>query len=308
MYANANVSDLCPGAMRIGITGASGFVGRAVAGHARRRGHEIIAFSRDPSKRVRDAVETRLFSLDAPPDLGECEAIIHLAGEPILGFWTANKRRAIVASRVQGTRRIVEAIAALDQKPEVLVAASAIGFYGNGGDSILDESAPQGGGFLAETTAAWEKESLAATEVLRVVPVRIAVVLGRGGGALRVMEGVFRAGLGGVIGSGAQWMSWIHIEDLARLMVFAVEDLDVRGPINASAPWPVPHREFVKTLARIVRRPAWFGVPAFAVRTVLRGLADELLESKRVVPSAATDAGFDFKFPELEPALCDILR
>jgi hypothetical protein len=292
--------------MRIGITGASGFIGRAVAGHARRRGHEIIAFSRCPERHIRDAIETRRFTIAAPPDLSGCEAVIHLAGEPILGFWTAAKRRAIVESRVQGTRRIAEAIALMEEKPEVFVAASAIGFYGDAGDAILDERSPRGRGFLAETTAAWERESLA-VEGVRVALVRTAVVLGRGGGALRAMVPVFRAGLGGVMGCGRQWMSWIHIEDLARLILFAVEDLDIRGPLNASAPWPVPHRDFVETLARVLRRPAVFRVPAFAVRFALRGLADELLESKRVVPAAATAAGFGFHFPELEPALRDLL-
>jgi uncharacterized protein (TIGR01777 family) len=290
--------------MIIGLTGATGFVGRAVRRYAHQRGHEIIAFTRTPERAVDRAIETREFRLDAPPDFRGCEAVIHLAGEPILGLWTRAKRRAIVESRVRGTRRVAEGLAAHEAKPEVLLSASAIGFYGDGGEVELTEESPRGRGFLAETTDSWERE--AAQAPARVVTLRIGIVLGREAGALKLMAPIFRAGLGGVLGSGQQWMSWIHLEDLARLILFAVEDLSVRGPVNATAPWPVRHADFVRTLARVLQRPAFFRVPAYAVELALRGLAAELLESKRVLPAAAVAAGFGFRFPELEPALRDL--
>ena len=291
--------------MTIGLTGASGFIGKHIIRLAARRGHEIIAFTRSPEHEVPGAVETRRFALDAIPDLQGCEAVIHLAGEPILGLWTGAKKRHIVESRVRGTRRIVEAIAAMREKPEVLVNASAIGCYASSADDELTERAPAGSGFLAATVQSWEEEARAAA-TSRVVLLRSGIVLGQGGGALRLMAPAFRFGLGATIGDGRQWMSWIHIDDLASLAIFAVEDLDVRGPLNATAPWPARHRDFMQTLARVLHRPALLRIPAFAVRAALRGLAAELLDSKRVLPAAAIDHGFRFKFPELEPALRDL--
>ena len=293
--------------MIIGVTGATGFVGRHILRHARQRGHEVIAFTRYPENPVRDASETRLFSLEKAPDLSGCAALIHLAGEPIFGVWTRARRERILASRVEGTRLLAEAINALSEKPEVLVNASAIGLYQPGGDRELTEAAPAGDGFLANVVSAWEAEAgKAATE--RVVRLRIAVVLGTGGGAFRVMGPIFRLGLGGVLGPGDQWMSWIHAEDLARLALFAVEDSDVRGPINASAPWPVRQRDFARALGDTLHRPVFFRIPAFLLRAFLGGLAGELLESRRVVPAAASSAGFGFKFPEVAPALRDLCR
>ena len=291
--------------MTIALTGATGFVGKAVLRLASQRGHEVIAFTRMPEREVRGALETRRFALDAVPDLTGCEAVIHLAGEPIPGLWTAAKKRRILESRVRGTRRIVEGIAALDEKPEVLVNASAIGCYAPGGDDELTENSPGGESFLAATVRAWEEEAVSAAA--RVVLLRAGIVLGRNGGALKAMLPSFRIGFGAKLGKGCQWMSWIHLEDLARLVLFAVEDLDLRGPINAVASWPVRQREFADTLARLLHRPAFFRIPAWTLHAVLRGLAGELLDSRRVVPAAALAHGFGFQFPELEPALRDIL-
>jgi uncharacterized protein (TIGR01777 family) len=292
--------------MVIGITGATGFVGRAVMRVAHDRGHEVIAFTRTPGRGVNRAIETRCFSIDSAPDLSGCDSVLHLAGEPIAGLWTWKKRRRILESRVQGTRRIAEAIAAMSKKPEVLVNASAVGLYGDGGEAELTESAPPGNGFLAETTAQWEGEAVKA-EIERVVLLRTAIVLGRGSGALEAMLPPFRMGLGTVFGNGRQWMPWIHLEDHARLCLFAIEDMSVRGPLNASAPWPVRQRDFAKALAAALHRPLFVRVPAFALRLVLRGLAAELLESKRVVPAAPMEFGFGFRFAEIEPALRDLL-
>ena len=291
--------------MHIGITGATGFIGRKIIDLALRRGHEIIAFTRHPERTI-PGCEMRAFSLDAPPDIAGCEALIHLAGESVVGLWTAAKKRRIVESRVLGTRRLVEAIAAADTKPEVLVSGSAIGFYGDRDEEELTESSATGAGFLADTVRAWEAEALQAAAI-RVVLLRTAVVLGNGGGALASIAPVFRLGLGGRLGSGRQWMSWIHLHDVAMLALFAAENLDVHGPLNATAPWPVRNAEFTQTLARTVRRPAFFHVPAFALRAALGGFSRELLDSKRVVPALATEHGFRFQFPELGPALANLL-
>jgi len=290
--------------MTLAITGATGFIGRALIDHALRRGHEVIAFTRDPRRSI-PGCEMRAFALDTAPDITGCDAIIHLAGESVVGLWTPAKKRRIVESRVEGTRRVVEAITRADTKPEVLVCGSAIGFYGDGGERELTEQSPAGVGFLAETVLAWEGEA-ARVEGVRTVLIRTGIVLGRGGGALRVMAPAFRAGLGGRLGSGQQWMSWIHLEDEVRLLLFAVENLDIRGPLNATAPWPVRNAEFTRSLAAALRRPAFLPVPAFALR-VLGDFSNELLDSKRVLPAATLDHGYGFRFPELSPALRDLV-
>lgn len=248
----------------------------------------------------------RTFSLEEPPDISGCEALIHLAGESVAGLWTPAKKRRIVESRVLGTRRLIEAINAAPTKPEALVSGSAIGFYGDGAEEELTETAPAGGGFLAETVQAWEAEA-ARAEGVRLVFVRTAMVLGARGGALPLMSIPFRLGLGGRLGGGRQWMSWIHLEDIAQLFLFAAENLDVHGPLNGAAPWPVRNADFTRLLAQAVHRPAFLHVPAFVLRAFLGGFSAELLESKRVLPAAALDQGFGFKFPELGPALANLL-
>jgi uncharacterized protein len=290
--------------MHIGLTGATGFIGRRLIDVALRRGHEIVAFTRQPEKTI-PGCEMRRFSLDAPPDIDGCEALAHLAGEPVAGIWTAKKKRAIVESRVLGTRRLVEAIQSARVKPEVLVSGSAVGFYGDRGEEELTESSAPGAGFLAETVQAWEAEARRA-EGMRVVLLRTSIVLGRKGGALAAMEPAFRLGLGAVLGSGRQWMPWIHLEDLVSLLLFAIENLDVSGALNASAPWPARNAEFTKSLAGALHRPALFRVPSWALQAALGGFSAELLESKRVLPAVATKHGFGFRFSELEPALADL--
>jgi uncharacterized protein len=290
--------------MNIGITGATGFIGMRVVDLALRRGHEVIAFSRSPERGI-PGCEMRRFALDAPPDLAGCEAVIHLAGETIAGLWTPAKKRRIRESRVHGTRLVVEAIKASAEPPEVLVCGSGTGLYGDAGDAEIDESHPCGGGFLAGVVQSWEAEAWRA-EGCRVVLLRTSLVLGKGNGALGAMAPIFRAGLGGRLGSGRQWMPWIHIEDEAMLALFALENLEVRGPLNACAPWPVRNADFTKALARVLRRPAFLAVPRFAL-SLLGDFAHELLDSKRVVPASATEHGFRFRFPELGPALKDLL-
>lgn len=291
--------------MHIGLTGATGFIGGKLIDLALRRGHEIVAFTRNPEARI-PGCEMRPFDLDRPPDLRGCEAIVHLAGESVVGLWTRAKKARIRQSRIEGTRRIVEAIDALGTPPEVFLCGSAIGFYGDSGEAELTETTPSGAGFLPETTRAWEAEALRA-ERTRTILLRTGLVLGKGAGALHAMTPIFRAGLGGQIGDGRQWMSWIHLEDEARLILFALENLDVQGPLNATAPWPVRNADFTRILAKTLHRPALFRVPAFALRLALRDFSHELLDSKRVPPAAALEHGFGFQFSELEPALKNLL-
>jgi uncharacterized protein (TIGR01777 family) len=293
--------------MRIALTGATGFVGHHFIRAAVRRGFEIVALTRDPARVVGDCVEVRRFSLEEPPDLRGCDGVVHLAGESVVGLWTNGKKRRIRESRVLGTRRVVEAIRTMATPPEVLVSASAVGIYGEGGETELTEEAPPGGDFLAETCAAWERESSAAEEKCRTVRMRISTVLGRDGGMLRTLRPVFRMGLGGRLGHGRQWMPWIHVDDLTALLLFAVENMEVRGPLNACAPWPVRNADFTRVLARVLRRPAFMRVPGFALRLLFRDFGRAMLSSERVVPAVALEHGFGFQFSELEPALRDAL-
>ena len=279
--------------MNIAISGASGFIGRNLLMRLAKAGHSVHALNRHE-----------------PPaeGLGEADVVIHLAGEPLAQRWTAEAKRRIRESRVAGTRNLVEALAGLPRRPEALICASAIGYYGSRGDEILTESSAPGSGFLPELCVAWETEAQAAEAFgMRVVRVRTGLVLGAGGGALQRMLPPFRMGVGGRLGSGQQWMSWIHLEDLAALFQFAVES-QVRGPLNAVAPNPVTNSEFTRELARTLRRPAVFPVPEFALRLLFGEMADVLLASQRVAPGAAEAAGFRFHFPQLASALEGLLR
>jgi uncharacterized protein (TIGR01777 family) len=292
--------------MKIGITGAGGLIGSHVAALARERGHEVIGFTRSPDGR---GPSWRLFTTDEPPDVKGCDAILNLAGERVVGFWTPAKRRAIRESRILATRRIVEAMQAAPVPPRVLVNGSAIGFYGDTGDRALDEGSPRGRGFLADVCEAWEAEALKAAENgVRVVLLRTGVVLASEGGALAAMLPAFRLGLGGRLGSGRQWLAWIHIADEAALALEAIENSTIQGPMNATAPNPVTNDDFTKALAATLHRPAFFAVPALALRTALDGFAGELLESRRILPAAAGAAGYQFRFPLLVDALGDLLK
>jgi uncharacterized protein (TIGR01777 family) len=274
--------------MTISISGASGFIGRHLLKSLATAGHSPRALSRHASP-------------------AESDVVIHLAGEPVAQRWTAEAKRRIRESRVAGTRNLVEALAALPRRPEALICASAIGYYGSRGDEILTESSAPGSGFLPEVCVAWEREAQAAEAFgMRVVRVRTGIVLDAHGGALVRMLPPFRMGVGGRLGSGQQWMSWIHLEDLAALFQFAVES-HVRGPLNAVAPHAVTNSDFTRELARALRRPAMFPVPEFALRLLFGEMAEVLLASQRVAPAAAEAAGFRFRFPQLAQALEGLL-
>ena len=278
--------------MNVAITGASGFIGRAVAENLQSSGHIVRAMS------LRGAVE--------PDVLQGVNAVVHLAGEPVAQRWTAHARDRILRSRVEGTRALVAAMRG--NPPQVLISASAVGYYGSRGDEILIESAPPADDFLGRVAAAWEEEAQAAEPLgVRVARVRIGMVLGKNGGALARMLPPFRMGVGGRLGNGRQWMSWIHIDDLIALIAFLMKESTVRGVFNATSPYPVTNREFTRALAEAVHRPAILPVPAFALRFVFGEMASVLLASQRAVPDAAQRAGFVFENPDIFAALAQIV-
>jgi uncharacterized protein (TIGR01777 family) len=237
--------------------------------------------------------------------LDGADAVINLAGEPIAEKkWTRTQRRRIEKSRIDATHSLVQACAKAKHKPEVFISASAIGYYGPREDELVTEETSAGNDFLGQLCSAWEAEAIKAEELgIRVVRPRIGIVLGPGGGALAKMSQPFKYFVGGTLGSGMQWMSWIHLEDVVALISRFLEDRSLNGPVNATAPNPVRNHEFCAVLARVLRRPCWARVPGFALRLALGDLADVLLTGQRVIPAAAEKFGYQFRYRELEPAL-----
>lgn len=293
--------------MTIGITGATGFIGSRLISLARERGADVIGFSRSPSRPIEGCRETRDFSRETPLDLSGCETIVHLAGEPVAGLWTRKKQAAIMDSRHLGTRRLVDSIGTNGRTPRVLVSCSAVGYYGDTGETGVDEGSAPGTGFLAEVVQRWEAEALRARQKgVRVVLLRMAIVLGKGGGALRIIGPLFRSGLGGKLGSGNQWMTWVHLDDAAGLALFAAENDAVDGPINVASPQPSRNSEFTHALATVLRRPQLLRTPAFVLRAALGKFANELLANKRVLPKKALEHKYRFRHADLTGALHDI--
>lgn len=292
------------------ITGASGFIGRKLVTDLLARGDCVnyLARHRSPILDSRAAFHAWDGRSPAPLNaLPRLDAVIHLMGEPVAQRWTPQAKDRIRRSRIDSTRQIVSAIAGLRHKPSVLISASAIGYYGNRGDEILTEASMPGVGFLADVCINWEYEAARARDLgLRVAIIRIATVLGREGGALPKMLTPFRWGIGGRFGSGKQWLSWIHIADLARLFLFAA-DTKVSGALNGSSPKPVTNAEFTRILARAVHRPAIFPIPQFALNLALGEMSDFLFDSLRVVPATTEKAGFTFEHPDLTEALPNLL-
>jgi uncharacterized protein (TIGR01777 family) len=302
--------------MNILITGATGFVGRRLCEMLHQAGHTVRALSRDSvaaKQRVPHLKEVFPWNpLQELPPLQAfegCDAVINLAGESIAGRWTAPKKQLIRDSRVLGTKNLVNAFAQLSSRPKVLISASAIGYYGDRGEETLTEDAAPGSDFLAQVCRDWENEALKAESLgMRVVRLRIGLVLGRGGGTLQALLPLFRVGLGGPLGSGRQWWSWIHRDDLCRLIVQILANESISGPINATAPQPVRQKEFAQVLGRVLRRPAFLPTPAFALKIALGGFADGILASQRALPRRAQEMGYRFQFEELEGALREILQ
>ena len=301
--------------MRVLMTGATGFVGRSLVARLLRDGHEIVAWVRD-AERARGQLSPEVRVVQAG-DTGDelvaaasaADAAVNLAGENLFAHrWTASRKREIEESRVDLTTRLVDALRAASPRPAVLVSASAIGFYGDRGDEEIDEDGPPGSDFLAALTRRWESAALRAEEAgLRVVVLRAGIVLGAGGGALGRLLPLFRRGLGGRIGSGRQWASWIHLHDLAEVIAWALADARAHGCFNATAPEPVTNRDLTRALASAVGRSAPLPVPGPLMRIAFGEAATVLLASQRVVPRRLQSLGFRFAFPSLDAALRDIL-
>ena len=298
--------------MNLTISGASGLIGRRLMKTLAADGHALHVLSRHAGTNLPPGV--RLSSWDPargePPaeSLRDADAVIHLAGEPVAQRWNPAVKQKISASRVESTRNLVLALSKLPKKPQTLVCASAIGYYGSRGDEVLTESSAPGSDYLADVCVQWEKAAREAEALgIRVVSVRTGIVLDARGGALARMLPPFRMGVGGKLASGRQWMSWIHIADLAALFCYALQNL-VSGPLNGVAPNPVSNADFTRALAAAVHRPALFPVPALALKLLFGEMAEVLLASQRVLPKAAEAAGFRFQFADLGPALADVLK
>lgn len=280
--------------MTIAITGASGLIGTRLRQKLEDNGQTARAIPHDLG-------DTALAKA-----LESADGIVHLAGEPVAQRWTEAAKKRIHDSRVEGTRRLVQAMAARSQRPRVLVCASGVGYYGSRGDQILNEMSPPGADFLAQLAVDWEEAARSAEPLgIRVVSMRLGMVLGHGGALARLLP-IFRLGAGGRLGSGDQWMAWIHIEDAVNLILFALDFAVIKGPVNATSPHPVTNDEFTARLATVLHRPAFLPAPAFALKLVLGEMSEMLLASQRVVPAVAKSSGFSFRFPDLHSALEDL--
>jgi uncharacterized protein len=304
--------------VKILISGSSGLVGSAVVDNLSHQGHDLIRLVRPGATARPHAVVSELPQVVWNPQSGlldsraeGADAIIHLAGASIAGHrWTEAWKRELRDSRVAATNRLVASLQRLHRPPQIFIAASAIGFYGSRGDEELTESSPAGTGFLAQITIDWETESArAAQSGARVVILRFGVILAKQGGALPRMALPFRLGVGGRIGSGRQWISWITLDDVVGIIRFGLETNLVSGPANAVSPNPVQNVAFSSTLARVLHRPAIFPAPPFALRVALGEMADSLLlASQRIYPSKLEQLGYCFHYPDLQPALTAVLR
>ena len=292
--------------MRVLITGSTGLIGTALQKRLREKPCELLLTTR---REPESDDEIRWSAEDGFSDIARLEgvdAVVHLAGESVNGLrWTDDKKKAIRDSRVKGTRNLVEALSKLKDRPKVLVTASAIGFYGERGNEEIYESSGAGTTFLSEVCKEWEGEARRAEDAgIRTVILRTGIVLSKDGGALGTMLLPFKLGVGGVVGSGKQWMSWISLDDHVRVIEFAIEHENIRGAINSVSPHPVTNEEFTRTMGDVLYRPTFLPLPEFVVSMALGEMGDELLlTSTKVVPKRLEDAGFEFQYPDLKPAL-----
>ena len=290
---------------RIVVSGVSGPIGMALLPSLASRGTQIVRLVRGMAKNA-EQISWNPLAPVAPADVSGFDAVIHLAGESVVGRWSEAKKKAIRDSRVQGTRNLATALTKSDAKPGVLVCASAVGFYGNRGDELLREESASGQGFLPEVCREWEEASrIAANAGIRTVNIRIGLVLSPKGGALGNMLTPFKLGLGGRIGSGRQWWSWIHVDDIVGAIHHALDTESLSGAVNLVAPNPTRNADFTKVLASVLGRPALLPVPEFAVRAAFGRVAAEelLLSSQRVEPAKLIASGYSFRFCELPAAL-----
>jgi len=298
--------------MRCIVSGGTGFIGRRLVARLQQDRHEVAIWTRGLNTVAKGGFASFQWDPMADQPSGESlegrDAVFHLAGETVAQKWNDTVKQKIADSRVLGTRRLIAAIEKQARRPSVLVCASAIGFYGDRGDEVLPEGAAPGRGFLAEVCQNWEAEADRAAEFgVRVVKLRIGFVLGKDGGALEKILPVFKLGGGGNLGSGNQWMPWIHVYDVANMFVEAAENRHVSGVWNAASPNPVKNSEFTKTLAGVLHRPAFLPVPAFALKLGFGEFGQHMLDSARVMPDAALKAGYHFRYPVLRDALQDLV-
>ena len=304
--------------MKIAITGATGFVGSRLVEKLNQEGHQILIFTRNPQR------AKRVFPISAFPNIeivkyspkqagdwqdkiSGCDGVVNLAGEPIAERWNQQHKQEIKASRELGTKNLVAAITKADPKPTVLVNASAIGYYGTSETATFDENSPSGNDFLAEVCQNWEAEAQKVTSAgVRLVIIRIGIVLGDGG-ALAKMLGPFKMYAGGPLGSGKQWFSWIHRDDLVNLIIEALKRSDMSGTFNATAPNPVRMNKLCEVLGEVLNRPSWLPVPSFALEILLGDAAVVIVEGQQVLPKNTQSIGFQYQYPNLKPALKEIV-
>jgi uncharacterized protein (TIGR01777 family) len=298
--------------VRVAVTGATGTIGRALVEALLERGDAVTVLSRNATRAAELLPDTHPvewrdpLTQPAPTEaLDGRDAVVHLAGEPIAQRWTAEAKRRIRESRELGTRNLVAGLRAAEPRPRVLVSPSGVDYYGDQGDERLDESAPPAtGDFLADVVVAWERESRAAEELgVRVVNTRTGVVLSATGGALGKMLPPFKLGVGGPVAGGRQYLSWVHLDDVVGILLRCIDDESISGAVNVTAPEPVTNKEFSRTLGRVLVRPAITPVPGFALRLLYGEMGSIVTTGRRVVPARMLDAGYEFKHPQLEPAL-----
>ncbi len=304
--------------MKVAVTGATGFVGSRLVERLQEEGAEILVFTRNPEAARQVFPSEKFTHVDivsyAPTQAGAwqekiagCDGVINLAGEPIAERWTAARKQEIIQSRQLGTQRLVEAIVQANPRPSVLVSASAIGYYGTSETAIFDETSPPGTDFLAQVCQAWEAEANQVTATgTRLVILRLGIVLGMGGVIGKLLT-PFKLFAGGPIGTGRQWLSWIHREDLVNLIWFALTNPEVQGVLNATAPNPVQMAEFCQTLGEVMNRPSWLPVPGFALEVLLADGAKVVLEGQRVLPRHTLSCGFEYQYSAVKQAIEEIL-
>jgi len=291
--------------MHVAVSGGTGFIGRPLVDALLQQGHQVLLLTRDP-RRVPARPGVQAAALFPAPDLGGCDAAVNLAGEPINQRWSAAARRRILVSRVEATSAVAEA-ARRSGTVKVMVSASATGFYGARGDEALDENSSPGSDFTAQVCSAWEEAARPAAQAgLRLALLRIGVVLHPDGGALQKMLPPFKLGLAGRLGSGRQWMSWVHRDDVVSLVLHALRTDAASGPLNATAPEPVTNADFTTALGRALHRPTFLRAPAAALRLALGEMSTLLLDGQKVFPRRTLETGFHFAYPTLEAALAQL--
>lgn len=298
--------------MHVVITGGSGFVGKALTHRLIQEGHRVTILTRRPDRTSENVNLVGWLSAKSQPEneLKNVDALVNLAGEPLnSGRWTQSKKETILNSRITATKEVIRILKHLDPKPKVLVNASAVGYYGMSNSKTFNEaSKSEANDFLAQVVKRWEKEASAAKELgIRTVYTRFGMILGQEGALPRVVQ-PYKLGIGGTIGSGQQWVSWVHIRDVTEMIGFAMITPEIEGPLNVTSPNPARMSTFGQSIADVLHRPHWFPVPGIALKLALGEMSQLMLKGQRVLPKKARHYGYSFQFPSLQTALSDILR